>query len=183
MQVFGSLDANRALFRSKRWKLNIRSIGLDNLPHLVQASQEDRVDLFRRHRHVLHVESNAVQQITQLELGQLNLTRLVASDENLVGVPRLSIARTVPEVCREGRRKVDGGSGGRLDQLDILSITAADELLYREVHVHGVNDAAQLFSLLATVPPFVLTVLMFHTHWSIETRTRVFACSEDSMSP
>jgi hypothetical protein len=45
---------------------------------------------------------------------------------------------------REERRKIDGGTGRRLDELDVLSVAAADELMDREFESRGIDVATEL---------------------------------------
>lgn len=81
----------------------------------------------------------------------LNLSRLVASNQNLTGISGLS-SRAVSKVRREGWREIDGCPGRRLNQLDVLAVATADELLNRKLNMCGVDDAAKLLSVSNAVP-------------------------------
>lgn len=164
VQVLGRLNADRVLFQAKRRKLNEGAIRLNNLANLIQPSEQDSVDLFRWHGHILYVEADATQQIPQLQLRKLDLTRLIASDEDFAGVPRLSIARTVSEVRRERRWEVDGSPRSRLDQLDVLAVATTDELLDRKLDVCPVNNAAKLCKISNRAMRPLSGSLVCHTH-------------------
>jgi hypothetical protein len=84
-----------------------------------------------------------------LDLCQLNALGVLAGDENLGGIPAMSVGRAIPVHLREGRREVDGGVGRGLNQLDILSVTATHDLVERQLKLDSINNSPQLGSLLA----------------------------------
>jgi hypothetical protein len=79
------------------------------------------------------------------ELGLLNSLGRLARDQNFRGITALSIGRAVAVAAGKRRGEVDGRIGNRLDQLDVLAVTATQELVHGWVERRGINDSPKLY--------------------------------------
>jgi hypothetical protein len=126
VQDIGALNANNAALESKRWQQNVRAVVLDDLAHLVQALEDDGVNLGVSDHDRLHEDLGGHDKIVQTLLcAQDGLGALTRDVDEVVGPPRCTLGR-VTEQPGERRWEVDGGARGRLNHLDVLAATAAD---------------------------------------------------------
>jgi hypothetical protein len=144
METFVALDANKSLAGSNRREQHIAAIGLKNLANLVQAVEEDAVNLGGGDGDVLHVDPGAGDGVVNLLLGHGDGLFALAGDEDVGGIAALGVGGAVAVHLREGRGEVDGGAGGGLDELDVLALASAHELVERQVELEGIRDAAEL---------------------------------------
>jgi hypothetical protein len=80
----------------------------------------------------------------EAELGLLDCLGRLACDVDLRRVAALGWLWTIAECRREGGRKVDGRVGRRFDDLDVLPIAAAHELVEREFDRLAVDNSSKL---------------------------------------
>ncbi len=144
VEILGSLNADGVLFGSQRGKHDVGAIGVNDLADLVHTAEQDAIDLLGGDDDVFDEQAEARENVVDLLLSSRNALGVFSRDEDLVWVPRSRVGRAVAEDGRERRRHVDGGPGGRLDQLDALAVTAAQGLMESELESQGVDDSAEL---------------------------------------
>lgn len=73
-----------------------------------------------------------------------NLVLVVAGDYDLVPRPNEGAGRAVAEYIRKERGKVYGRVRGRLDELDVSAMSAADEIVERKLELDRVDLSGEL---------------------------------------
>lgn len=144
MQIFHALDADHATLGSKWGKHDVGAVCLNDLPHFVHPGEEDAVDLGGGNLYVFDEEPDSQHTFVQLILGLLNRLRSLACDQDLLDIAPLCVGWTVPIGRRKRRREIYRGSSCRFDELDILPITATNELMKRKVDLGGVDNPSKL---------------------------------------
>lgn len=145
MQSFAALDPDHVALACKRREQDVGAVCLENLADLVEAREENAVNLGRRDSDILHVQSNARNGLMELLLSQFNGLRAFSRDEDIRWVSAAGSRRAVTVHLRERRWEVDGGAGGRLDELYVLPVAAANELVNGQVELGGIDDSAELW--------------------------------------
>lgn len=65
VQDFGALHSNQATLASQLWKENVRAIHLHDLADLVEAVEQDAVDLVRRDHNILNIAFRIQDQLME----------------------------------------------------------------------------------------------------------------------
>jgi len=110
-KALAALNSNHGALTRQRGEHDVSSVGLENLSNLVEAGEQDAVNLGSRNRDILDVEPDSRDGLVQLLLGQLDGLRGIAGDENVGGITAVRVRRAVAVHLREQRRKVYGSSG------------------------------------------------------------------------
>lgn len=149
MQNLRPLDANQTPLASKLREQNVRTVRFHHLADLVQAVQEDVVNLVRVDNDILDVDLHAHDQFTQLLLSPGDLFLTFAGDVDLIFAPTVCSWRGIAENTREGWRKVYSSVCSRFDELYILTSPTADQCMHCQLQLHGVHMTFELLDRLA----------------------------------
>lgn len=144
MENIGALDAHDTTLQSQGRQKNVGAVVLDDLAHLVKTLEQDRIQLGVRHHHRLHEDFGGHDQVMQALLGTQDGLGALSRDVNQVIRAALGLGRRVAEQAREGRGEVDGRARGRLNQLDILAPSAADERVHGKLQLHRIHVSLEL---------------------------------------
>ena len=144
MQHIQPLHSHHVTLAGKRWEHDVGCVGLHHLANFVQSAQEDGVNLGRRDLYILNEDPDSHGGVVQPLLRHLNRLLGVPRDEDIVRLPAMRVRGAVAVHLRERRRKIDGCSGGRLDQLDILPVAAADNLMNRKFQLDDIHYTTEL---------------------------------------
>lgn len=129
METLASLDSDHVALTCQRGEHDVGAIGFKNLANLVQTSEQDTVNFGGRNSDIFDVEPDPLNSFVKLLLGKLNGLRTLAGDKDVSRVATAGLGRAVAIHLREWRRKVDRSTGGRLDELYVLAMTATDKLM------------------------------------------------------
>lgn len=146
MQHIQPLHPDRVPLAGKGREHDVRRVSLHYLANLIQPVQKNGVNLGRRYLHVLDEDSNSHCGVMKPLLGHVNRLLRVTSDEDFVGISAARVRRAVAVHLREWRREVYGSAGGRLDQLDVLPVAAANDLVNRQLQLGDVDVSAELYT-------------------------------------
>lgn len=105
MQNLSTLNPDKAALAAQLWEKNVGAIHLHHLADLVQAIEQDVVDLVRVDNDILDIDFHPQDQFPQLLLRTSNLLRCVSRDVDFVFA---STAR-----ARRGIAKDSGKGGGK----------------------------------------------------------------------
>ena len=149
MQILNSLHAHHALPGPKGREHDKSTIRLGDLADLIHPAEQDTVNLGGRDGYVLDEESDTSKELMDPELSLLDGLRSLAGDQNFGGIPTLGVGWTVAITPGEGRREVDGRVGHGFDELDVLAVTATQELVHGGVKRGGIDNSPELHPRLA----------------------------------
>lgn len=105
------------------------TIGFHDLSNLVQAIQQNAINLVGRDDDVASIAFGTDCQIMKSFLGQIDLLLRLSSDEHLILLPSDRSGRHVTEDMRKERREVNGGVRSRFDLSDVLADSAANDVV------------------------------------------------------
>lgn len=144
MQSFASLDTNHVALACQRREQDVGAIGFKDLANFVETGKQDAVNFGRRNGDILHIQADAGNSLMKLLLGKFDGLRALARDEDVCRVTATCSRRAVSVHLGERRREVDGSASRRLNELDVLSVAAAHELVNRQVKLGGIDNSAEL---------------------------------------
>ena len=145
MENVSALHAHDASLDAEWWHQDVRAVVLDDLAHLVEALEQDGVQLSVSDHNGLHEDLCLHDQVVQTLLGAQNAFRVLTGDVDQVVRSALGPGRRVAEQAGERRREVDGRAGGRLDDLDVLAATPTNQCVHGQLELHGVDVALELW--------------------------------------
>ncbi len=144
MQILNGLHAHHALPGPQGREHDKSTIRLGDLADLVHPAEQDAVNLGGRDGYVFDEESNTRKELVDPELGLLDGLGRLARDQDLGGIATLGVGWAVAITPREGRGEVDGRVGYGFDELDVLAVTATQELVHGGVERGGIDNSPEL---------------------------------------
>lgn len=144
MEDLGALDTNETTLAAQLREQHVGAIHLHDLADLVEAIEQDVIDFVGVHNDILHVDLDAHDQLAQLLLGPRDLLGGLSGDVDLIFGATMGARGRVTEDSREGRREVDGRSGGSLDQLDVFASATADQSVHGQFEFQSIDMAFEL---------------------------------------
>lgn len=123
---------------------DVGTILLDNLANLVQAFQQDVINFAGSNCDVLDKGLGCQNQIMQALFCLQNVILALSRDDDFVSCSCKRACWAVAEYGGEKRWKVDGGARAGLNELDVSSVSTADEGVQRKFELDGINLSAKL---------------------------------------
>lgn len=127
VEDFGALHPDQATLASQLWKENVGAIHLHDLADLIQAVEQNTINLMRRDHNILDVTFRVQDQLMELLFGLVDVVLAVSSDVYLVLSSPVRSRWGITINAGKRWREVNGGVGYRLDQPDILSSPTTDD--------------------------------------------------------
>ena len=127
MKTLNTLNPHQVALGTKLWEQNESAVRLHDFPDLIQAAQQDTVDLGRRNHAVLHEQSRSLDQFMDLLLGRRDILWRLSSDEYFLRIPALGTGMTVSIDLRKRRREINSRICRRFNVLDVLPRAATDD--------------------------------------------------------
>jgi len=129
---------------TERGQQNVRAVLLNDLLDLVQPLKQDIVDLTCSDRNVLDKGLCRHDQLMQPLFGLKNIVLALTRNDDLVSCSWEGANRSVAEDGREEWWKIDCSIRSRLDELDVASMSSADEVVQRKLEFDSVYLSHEL---------------------------------------
>lgn len=141
---FIALDPYRGTLGTKGREHDVRPVGFKYLADFIGAIKKNAINLSCRDGHILDEEAGYSDCLVDSFLGGSDSLGSITRNKDIARITTARFGGAVTMRLGEERREVNSRAGGGFNELDVLPMTPADDLMKRLINLDRVCQSTEL---------------------------------------